>query len=126
MFPYISQLLDTLIENNSPFLRTALEKTIAYNEGTREKLKLLIKESVNNGCYHGDGWKQEIKYKKNGNIIHFRDTLAVTGIITNIARATKTSTDTQINRLIQKLNNSYNAIIHITEEEIYPDTKSIF
>lgn len=126
MFPYISQLLDTLIENNSPFLRTALEKTIAYNEGTREKLKLLIKESVNNGCYHGDGWKQEIKYKKNGNIIHFRDTLAVTGIITNIARATKTSTDSQINTLIQKLNNSYNAIIHITEEEIYPDTKSIF
>ncbi len=47
LFPYISQLLDMLIENNSPFLKIALEKSIKHNESTRKKLELLIKESAN-------------------------------------------------------------------------------
>ena len=118
VFPYISQLLDMLIENNSPFLKTALEKSIEHNKNTREKLKALIKESVNNGCYSGDYWKKEVNFHENGNIVHFRDMLAVVGIITNIARATKESADSQINRLIKKLNDSYNVIKNITEEEI--------
>jgi len=118
MFPYISQLLDMLIENNSPFLKTALEKSIEHNENTRKKLEALIKESVNNGCYFGDYWKKEVDFHENGNIVHFRDTLAHTGIITNIARTTKESSDDQINELIKKLNDSYNGIKNITEEEI--------
>lgn len=118
VFPYISQLLDMLIENNSPFLETALEKSIAHNESTREKLKLLIKESINNGCYYGDYWKEEVAFHENGNIVHFRDRFAGTGIITNIARTTKESANSQINHLIKKLNDSYNGIKNITEEEI--------
>lgn len=118
VFPYISQLLDMLIENNSPFLKTALEKTIEHNENTKEKLKALIKESVNNGCYYGDYWKKEVDFHENGNIVHFRDSLAVTGIITNIAKTTKKSADNKINRLIKTLNDSYNGIKNITEEQI--------
>lgn len=118
VFPYISQLLDMLIENKSAFVKTALEKSIEHNESTREKLELLIKESINNGCYYGDAWKKEVDFHENGNIVHFRDTLAVTGIITNIARTKKKSTNSQINWLIKKLNDSYNSIKHITEEKI--------
>ena len=118
VFPYISQLLDMLIENNSPFLKTALEKSIEHNESTREKLILLIKESINNGGYCGDVWKKEVVFHENGNIVQFRGILAVTGIITNIARTTKESTDSQIKLLIKKLNDSYNGIKHIEEEEI--------
>lgn len=118
VFPYISQLLDMLIENNSTFLKTALEKSIEHNEDTWEKLKALIKESVDDGCYHGDYWKKEVDFHENGNIVHFRDTFAVTGIITNIAKTTKKSSDSQINELINKLNDSYNRIKHITKEEI--------
>lgn len=118
VFPYISQLLDMLIENDSPFLKTALEKSIEHNESTKEKLKLLIKESINNGCYYGDYWKKEVDFHENGNIVHFRDSLAVAGIITNVARATKKSEDTQINHLIERLNDSYNGVKNITEEEI--------
>lgn len=118
VFPYISQLLDMLIENNSPFLKTALEKSIEHNENTRKKLKLLIEESINNGCYYGNDWKKEFNFHGNGNIVHFRDTLAVSGIITNIARTTKESTNGQINYLIKKLNDSYNKIKHIAEAEI--------
>lgn len=118
VFPYISQLLDMLIENNSPFLKKALEKCIEHNESTKKKLKSLIKESINNGCYCGDYWKKEVDFHENGNIVHFRDTLAVAGIITNIVRATKKSTNTQMNCLIERLNGSYNGIKYITEEEI--------
>lgn len=118
VFPYISQLLDMLIENNSPFLKTALEKSIAHNESTKEKLILLIRESINNGCYRQDYWKEEVAFQKNGNIIYFRDTFAVTGIITNIARTTKKSMDNQINQLIKKLNDLYNSIKHIADEDI--------
>lgn len=118
VFPYISQLLDMLIENDSPFLKTALEKSIKHNEDTKEKLKSLIRESINDGCYYGDYWKEGIKFHENGSIVHFRDTLAVAGIITNIARATKKSANPEINRLIKRLNDSYKGIKYITEEEI--------
>ena len=116
MFPYISQLLDMLIENNNPFLKTALEKSIDHNESTMEKLKLLIKESIHNGCYYGDNWKKEVDFHENGNIVHFRDTLAIAGIITNIVRTTKKSKNSRMNFLIKKLNDSYNEIKYITEE----------
>lgn len=118
VFPYISQLLDMLIENNNPFLKTALEKSIDHNESTKEKLKALIKESVNNGCYYGDNWKKEVEFHENGNIIHFRDSLAVAGIITNIVKATKKSANPQINYLIKRLNDSYKEIKYITEDEM--------
>ncbi|MCM1266610.1 MAG: ankyrin repeat domain-containing protein [Bacteroidales bacterium] len=118
VFPYISQLLDMLIENDSPFLKRALEKSIVHSESTREKLKILIKTSLSNGCYYGDNWKMEFDFQENGNIVHFRDTLAVTGIITNIARVKKKSADSQINCLVKRLNDLYDGIKHITEEEI--------
>ena len=110
VFPYISKLLDMLIEYNSPFLKTALEKSIAHNEKTLGKLKLLIKQSIENGCYYGDDWKTEVVFSENGNIVSFRDTLSVTGIITNIVNTTKKSKDDQIYPLIEKLNESYNSI----------------
>lgn len=118
VFPYISQLLDMLIESNRPFLKTALEKSIEHNESTKEKLKSLIRESVNNGCYYGEHWKKEVGFHENGNIVHFRDTLAVAGIITNVARVTKESANPQTNCLIKRLNDSYKEIKYITDEEI--------
>ncbi|MCM1101734.1 MAG: ankyrin repeat domain-containing protein [Clostridium sp.] len=118
MFPYISQLLDMLIENNSPFLKTALEKSLKHNESTKEKLINLIKESIVKGSYAEDYWRTEVHFHENGNIIHFREPLFYKGIITNIAKVTKESADDQINQLIQKLNDSYNGIKYITEEEM--------
>lgn len=118
VFPYISQLLDMLIVNNSSFVQTALKKSIEHNESTKKKLKALIRESINDGSYYGDHWKREVEFHENGNIVHFRDTRAVTGIITNVVRATKKSADPQINRLIKRLNDSYKEIANITEEEM--------
>ena len=116
VFPYLSQLLDMLIENNSSFLRIALEKAIAHNEKTLEKLILLIKQSIDNGCYSDDYWKSEVTFSENGNIVSFRDVLAKNGIITNIANVTKESKYNQINSLIKKLNKSYDSIRNIKLE----------
>lgn len=117
MFPYISELLDMLIENNSPFLTTALEKSIAHNEKTMEKLNALIKQSINNDCYD-DYWKEEFLFNENGNIISYREVFSNTGIITNIVNAKKKSKDVQVNSLIEKLNESYNSIRHIKVKEM--------
>lgn len=113
MFPYISQLLDMLIENNSPFLKIALEKSIEHNENTRGKLDLLRKQSIKNG--YGDYFKTEVGFQENGKIVHFRDTFAMAGIITNIVSVTKESSDYQINRLIKRLNDSYHDIKYMKE-----------
>lgn len=118
VFPYISQLLNMLIENNSTFLEKALEKAIAHNEETLEKLRSLIKQSIDNGCYYNDGWKREAIFSENGNIVSFRDPLAVTGIITNIANVTKESKDAQVNVLIEQLNKSYNKVRNIRAEDM--------
>lgn len=119
MFPYISQLLDMLIENDSPFLNKALEKSIEYNESINEKLKLLIKTAIKNGSYYGDNWKKEFGIRQNGNIVYFRDRLASTGIITNIVKVTKEAENAQINCLVKRLNDSYNEIKDITENNFY-------
>lgn len=118
MFPYISQLLDMLIENSSPFLKTALEKAIEHNETTMEKLIFLIKQYINSDCYYGNSWPNEVLFSENGNIISFRDCFAVTGIITNIANVTKEAKDAQVNWLIKKLNKSYDSIRNIKMEDL--------
>ena len=118
VFPYISQLLNMLIENNSTFLETALEKAIAHNETTLESLSSLIKQSINSGCYYNNGWKREFDFFEDGNIVSFRDCFAVTGIITNIANVTKESKDDQVNSLIERLNRSYNKIRNIKTEGV--------
>ncbi len=118
IFPYISQLLDMLIINNSPFLETALEKSISYNEETLKKLKALIGSVIESGDWRSwyDGWKQDIHFYENGNIISFRGPRAGIGMITNVICTTKESKVDRINRLIEKLNESYDRIRNISEE----------
>lgn len=110
IFPYISQLLDNLISNNSPFVAEALQKMIKYNRSVYNELKTLIENSIEKGCYSKDTWKKEFSFYENGNIVSFRDTLAVTGIITNIARTTRKSSNSEISELIEKLNKIYTDI----------------
>lgn len=118
VFPYISQLLNMLIDNSSPFLKTALEKAIEHNEATMEKLHILIEASVKNGCFRGDYWKEKFHFLENGNIVSFCDPLAVKGIITNIVNVTKEAPDAQASELIERLNASYNHIRNMKTEGV--------
>lgn len=112
VFPYITQLLDMMIENNSPFLKKALDKSIKHNESTMEKMELLIKESVDKGYNNEDTW---VDFCEDMNIIRFLNLFTMNGIVTNIARTTKTSEDSQINKLIKKLNDLYDSILYILQ-----------
>ena len=116
MFPYISKLLDMLIINNRPFLKKALEKCIAHNEEVLKRLTALIKTSIVNDRDCGDSWKNEVDFHENGNIISFRDTFTVDGIITNIVNVTKKTKDAPTNQLIEKLNRLYDKIRNIKIE----------
>lgn len=107
IFPYISQLLDQLILNDSPFANRALEKMLEYNVSVYNKLNKLIKASVENGGYWGDDWKERLIFSENGGIVSFRDS---TGIITNIATVTRKSSDPDTCILIEKLNRTYESI----------------
>lgn len=110
VFPYISQLLDLMIVNNSTYLKQALIKMIQHNKNTEEKLQALIKQSNDDPLYCRNNFrKNNVEFHNNGNIIHFHD-LHTKSLLTNIAKVTKKSNDFEINRLIQQLNNSYDCI----------------
>lgn len=110
VFPFISQLLDFLISNGHPFANKALRKMIDYNFSVYEKLNNLIENSLEDGCYYGDIWKNELDFYDNGNIVSFRNPLAVTGIITNIATVTRNSSNAETKELIDKLRETYSEI----------------
>ncbi len=123
LFPYISELLDMMVVNNSPFLKNALEKSIAYNEETLKKLNVLIKRVIEERCiYNETDWKRQFAFFENGNIISFHafyiidENVVLQGIITNIVKVTKESKDSLINQLIHKLNVTYNSIRNIKTE----------
>lgn len=127
MFPYISKLLDFLIENNSGFTETALKKSIKHNKSTYKKLCELINRLKNDEYYSREfmknAWiktcKQDINFYENGDIISFRAfytymlTKSSDGIITNIAHVTQKAKSEIIKHLIEELNQSYDKIRYI-------------
>ena len=117
------EMLDMMVVNNSPFLKNALEKSIAYNEETLKKLNVLIKRVIEERCiYNETDWKRQFAFFENGNIISFHafyiidENVVLQGIITNIVKVTKESKDSLINQLIHKLNVTYNSIRNIKTE----------
>lgn len=135
VFPYISELLDFLIEGNSSFAETAIKKAIKHNKATYKKLCELVVRLKNDDHYSQDYmqgvWikhcQEDIKFSENGNVVSFRGfyTSLITkstpdGIITNIAHVTRSSKDHIIKHLIEELNESYDAIKELREhlEEI--------
>lgn len=62
---------------------------------------------------------RELYFSENGNIVSFRDILAVTGVITNIVNVSKKSPDAQASELIERLNVSYNNIRNMKIEGVY-------
>lgn len=113
MFPYISVLLDIMIVNNSPYLKDALEKSISHNSKTFDILSNLTRQSSEANVRNIYNAKDDFNFSENGNIISFCNIYEHKGIITNIVNVTKMSSDSQINELINKLNESYRKILNI-------------
>lgn len=123
LFPYLSQLLDLLVAQKSPFAETALRKALRYNREVYQKLHTLIAAMKNDEIYareeFRDLWipdcRNGLDFFENGNIVLFCGFYTslvnpMDGIITNIARVTETPSSTPLKKLAEELNESYAAI----------------
>lgn len=123
LFPYLSQLLDLLIAQKSPFAETALRKALRYNREVYQRLHTLIAAVKNDEFYAREEcrslWisdcRKGLNFFENGNIIlfcAFYSSLVnpMDGLITNIACVTETPSSASLKRLAEELNESFAAI----------------
>ncbi|MBE6828458.1 MAG: hypothetical protein E7514_07645 [Ruminococcaceae bacterium] len=130
-YPFISELLDQMILENSDFLETALKKCLKYNEMVYNRLKELI-TTIKNDPYYSEEYKkdmcimvckQSFAFIEEGNFVLFDARYSdknYDGLITNIAHIKKIPKTPILKHLAEELNESYEKIINITEhlEEI--------
>lgn len=111
MFPYISQLLDKLIEKKSTFAEAALKKAIEHNNNTFQKIHkniLTAKQNDYTNFYFSD----------NGDIVEFYVSFSAEKryerIITNVPHVTKNHSSGTLSGLVLQLNQSYENIKMLT------------
>ena len=130
IYPFITELLDLIIEEKSQFTETAIKKLIKHNKTTYDKLTLLIKKLKDDEWYSAEHmkkyWlihcKEDLRFSEEDNIVSFcghytSDEFKSVpyGLITNIAHTTKNSKDPIIKHLIEELNESYDKIKNLKD-----------
>lgn len=140
MFPYMTNLIDILIKENSPYLEKVLRASLKHNRNVYKKLEKLKRDSTEYykkyyeeisqfrdaaGVLHRtkdeewvkscvdstiSGIVEETDFYENGNIIRYRDGGTQDGLITNIIRVNENSDKKEIECLIQKVNDLYSKI----------------
>ena len=135
VFPYAGQVLDALISNKRVFeSKLFLGKAIEHNKRVQKKLQDLVDESkasckefysaVPNNYYdesyfHQEAWSEYYFYPENGFIAYrmpyyFKNG---TGFITNVINVTVSSTDKEVQFLIDELKKTYNTFIKQYEKK---------
>ena len=111
MFPYISQLLDKLIEKKSTFAEAALKKAIEHNNNTFQKIHKNILTAKQNDFIN-------FYFSDNGDIVDFYVSFSAEKryerIITNVPHVTKNHSSGTLNKLVLQLNQSYENIKMLT------------
>ena len=111
MFPYISQLLDKLIEKKSTFAESALKKAIEHNNNTFQKLHKNILTAKQNDIIN-------FNFSDNGDIVDFYVFFSAEKryerIITNVPHVTKNPSSGTLSGLVLQLNQSYENIKMLT------------
>lgn len=129
LFPYMSKLIDLLIQNNREYADDLLKVSINHNRNTLKKLKELKVKTVNDRIRNFEELYQNKEYPvienevlhvlkrvfqfyENGDIVSYRDTAAAVkdGIITNVIHVDGKSKSEKTNSLIQQLNGLYEEI----------------
>ena len=131
MFPFISDVVNGLINNNSSFTEIALKKIILHNQKTYDSLISLIDNCIATNLdrcnfEHTEYYEKEITklvlkyfdYNDDGNIVSFSDTLNTKGIIKNIVYVDAESSNHLINHLIGEINNLFDMIVNIKNKYI--------
>lgn len=131
MFPFISDVVNGLINNNSSFTEIALKKIILHNQKTYDLLIDLIDNCIATNLdrcnfEHTEYYEKEITksvlkyfdYNDDGNIVSFSDTLNTKEIITNIVYVDAESSNPLINHLIGEINKLFDMIVNIKNKYI--------
>lgn len=131
MFPFISDVVNGLINNNNGFTEIALKKIISHNQKTYDLLIDLIDNCIATNLdrcnfEHTEYYEKEITksvlkyfdYNDDGNIVSFSDTLNTKRIITNIVYVDAESSNPLINHLIGEINNLFDMIVNIKNKYI--------
>lgn len=131
MFPFISDVVNGLINNNNGFTEIALKKIILHNQKTYDLLIDLIDNCIATNLdrcnfEHTEYYEKEITksvlkyfdYNDDGNIVSFSDTLNTKRIITNIVYVDAESSNPLINHLIGEINNLFDMIVNIKNKYI--------
>lgn len=131
LFPFISDVVNGLINNNNGFAEIALKKIILHNQNTYDLLISLIDNCITTNLdrcnfEHTEYYEKEITksvlkyfdYIDDGNIVSFSDTLNTKGIITNIVYVDAESSNPLINHLIGEINKLFDMIINIKNKYI--------
>ena len=131
LYPHISQLLDRLIEVDSPFTERCLENAIRHNEDTYKKLCRFVEELKNDPYYAQKHMKElwvkhcreEILFSEETGVVSYRGAYTATGtqsvmhgLITNVAHTSKMSKRAEITSLTNQLNQLYDKIRLFREE----------
>lgn len=128
MFPYMTELIDLLVEKKHIYAEEILRRALKHNQWAYHSIEKLI-ENVKNDClkeylHHPDEIAKKEMLKKeaikdvmsrfdfyeNDNLVSFNDRFAGIVFMTNIIHANKTSGQSRINSLIEKLNDYYDKI----------------
>lgn len=130
LFPFISDVVNGLINNNNGFAEIALKKIILHNQKTYDLLIDLIDNCIATNLdrcnfEHTEYYEKEITKSvlkhfdyNDGNIVSFSDTLNTKGIITNIVYVDAESSNPLINHLIGEINKLFDMIVNIKNKYI--------
>ncbi len=130
VFPYAGQVLDALIRNKRIFeSKLFLEKAIEHNKKFQKKLQKLVDKNKA-GCkeffsemphfnydeshFRKEAWSGYNFYPETGFIAYFMPSYYLkntTGFITTVINVTASSTDTEVQFLINELKKTYNTFI---------------
>ena len=136
VFPYAGQVLDALISSKRTFeSKLFLEKAIEHNKKVQRKLQKLVDKSKvsckelysatpNNNYYdeayfRREAWREHYFYPENGFIAYYMPFYSknTTGFITNVINVTVSSTDKEVQFLIDELKKTYNTFIKQYEKK---------
>ena len=115
MFPYISNLLDLLITNNSPYAEKALRKALSHNENTLKSICKPVNKTEGSQIHNRDLYFKENDDLVMCQIIHGKG--AISKVVTNLAHTTKTPASPTLKLLTEQLNRSYSTIKNLKLEE---------
>jgi ankyrin repeat protein len=127
MFPFISELIDTLLITNNEFVEWVLKKAIKHNQYIYDRLSELLQIAVNDWkkiyCnFEQQAFENSIKKGILEDIYFYDDNRLIkyygrhTGdvMVSNLVRVSATSDSTKMRHLIQELNDLYDKTRNIT------------